>query len=60
MVMLMFHNNIIMFPQSGKQKVYTIGARGGKFCPRIKKMTIDIERQDGYAYVNNRRSYGSI
>jgi len=52
MVMLMFHNNIIMSPQSGKQKVYTIGARGGKFCPRIKKMTIDIERQDGYAYVS--------
>ena len=52
MVMLMFHNNIIMSPQSGKQKVYPIGARGGKFCPRIKKMTIDIERQDGYAYVS--------
>ena len=48
MVMLMFRNSIIMFPQSGKQKVYTIGARGGKFCPRIKKMTIDIERQDPY------------
>ena len=39
MVMLMLVNNIFMFPQSGKQKVYTIGARGGKFCPRIKKMT---------------------
>ena len=48
----MFPSNIFMFPQSGKQKVYTIGARGGKFYPRIKKMTIDIERQDGYAYVS--------
>ena len=46
MVMLMLVNNIFMFPQSGKQKVYTIGARGGKFCPRIKKMKITEQEFD--------------
>ena len=34
-----------MFPQSGKQKVYTIGARGGKFCPRIKKINETTEKK---------------